>query len=33
MGLGIILQGSFLFFFGLIHARLAANLATAYRQF
>lgn len=28
MGLGIILQGSFLFFFDLIHARLAANLAT-----
>ncbi len=28
MGLGIILQGSFLFFFDLIHARLAANIAT-----
>lgn len=27
MGLGIILQGSFLFFFDLIHARLASNLA------
>ncbi|RCK74943.1 MAG: hypothetical protein ANABAC_1660 [Anaerolineae bacterium] len=27
MGLGIILQGSFLFFFDLIHARLAANIA------
>lgn len=26
MGLGIILQGSFLFFFDLIHARLAASL-------
>lgn len=28
MGLGIILQGSFLFFFDLIHARLAANFVT-----
>jgi hypothetical protein len=28
MGLGIILQGSFLFFFDLIHARLAAAIAT-----
>lgn len=28
MGLGIILQGSFLFFFDLIHTRLAANIVT-----
>jgi predicted secreted protein len=27
MGLGIILQGSFLFFFDLIHARLASHIA------